>query len=131
MTKTTNFNLNQWEPTDPIRREDFNADNAAIDAALGELSAERIYIGSFVGNGAASRTIQLPWKPKFALVMGHRNSSGVLHILIEGYSLYYYIDDWYGSTTGDGTLFLNGSTLVVDDSSRNVSGKTVYYILVR
>ena len=34
MTKTANYNLNQWESTDPIRREDFNADNAAIDAAL-------------------------------------------------------------------------------------------------
>ena len=34
MTKTKNYNLNQWEPADPIRRTDFNADNAAIDAAL-------------------------------------------------------------------------------------------------
>lgn len=34
MQKTQNYNLNQWEPTDEIRREDFNADNAAIDAAL-------------------------------------------------------------------------------------------------
>ena len=34
MTKTENYNLNQWEATDPIRREDFNADNAAIDAAI-------------------------------------------------------------------------------------------------
>lgn len=36
MTKTVNCNLNQWEATDPIRRADFNADNAAIDAALAE-----------------------------------------------------------------------------------------------
>ena len=34
MTKTKKYNLNQWEPADPIRRTDFNADNAAIDAAL-------------------------------------------------------------------------------------------------
>ena len=34
MTKTTNYNLNQWEATDVVKREDFNADNAAIDAAL-------------------------------------------------------------------------------------------------
>ena len=34
MEKTSNFNLNQWAATDPIRREDFNADNAAIDAAI-------------------------------------------------------------------------------------------------
>lgn len=34
MQKTSNYQLNQWEPTDPIRREEFNADNAAIDAAI-------------------------------------------------------------------------------------------------
>lgn len=34
MKKTENFALNQWEPTDALRRSDFNADNAVIDAAL-------------------------------------------------------------------------------------------------
>ena len=34
MTKTKNYNLNQWAASDPIRRGDFNADNAAIDAAI-------------------------------------------------------------------------------------------------
>lgn len=31
---TPHFGLSQWEGSDPIRREDFNADHAAIDAAL-------------------------------------------------------------------------------------------------
>ncbi|MGM9607322.1 MAG: hypothetical protein ACI3XJ_07445 [Oscillospiraceae bacterium] len=34
MEKTANYHLNQWDAADPIRREDFNADNAKIDAAL-------------------------------------------------------------------------------------------------
>ena len=34
MQKTNNYQLNQWEPADKISREDFNRDNAAIDAAL-------------------------------------------------------------------------------------------------
>lgn len=131
MEKTANFNLNKPEPSDPLRLEDFNVNSDIIDAALGELSAARIYIGSFVGNGASSRTIQLPWKPKFALVLGHYNSSGALYVLVEGYCLYYYIDYWTDSTTGKSTLFLKDSTLVIDDDYRNVSGKTVYYILVR
>ena len=29
---TTNYQLNQWEPTDQVQRTDFNADNAKIDA---------------------------------------------------------------------------------------------------
>ena len=35
---TTNYQLNQWEPTDAVQRVDFNADNAKIDAALKSLS---------------------------------------------------------------------------------------------
>ena len=34
MHQTANFQLNQWEATDRILREDFNADNAKLDAAL-------------------------------------------------------------------------------------------------
>ena len=36
---TTNYQLNQWEPTDQVQRTDFNADNAKIEAALVALSA--------------------------------------------------------------------------------------------
>ena len=31
---TTNYQLNQWEPTDAVQRVDFNTDNAKLDAAL-------------------------------------------------------------------------------------------------
>jgi hypothetical protein len=34
MTKTENFQFNQWDAADPIRRQDFNRDNAILDAAL-------------------------------------------------------------------------------------------------
>ena len=34
MTKTTNYQLNQWEKSDRILMDDFNADNEKIDAAL-------------------------------------------------------------------------------------------------
>ena len=35
---TTNYQLNQWEPTDQVLRTDFNADNAKLDAALADLA---------------------------------------------------------------------------------------------
>ena len=38
---TENFDLCQWEPTDPVIRTDFNADNAKIDAALAALESAR------------------------------------------------------------------------------------------
>ena len=34
--QTTNYQLNQWEPTDQVLRTDFNADNAKLDAALAQ-----------------------------------------------------------------------------------------------
>ena len=34
MAETGNYQLNQWESADRIRMEDFNGDNAKIDAAL-------------------------------------------------------------------------------------------------
>ena len=37
---TANFGLNQWAATDPVVREDFNADNASIEEALVEMTAE-------------------------------------------------------------------------------------------
>ena len=36
--QTTNYQLNQWEPTDAVRRVEFNQDNAKVDAALKSLS---------------------------------------------------------------------------------------------
>ena len=35
---TTNYQLNQWEPTDAVQRVEFNQDNAKVDAALKALS---------------------------------------------------------------------------------------------
>ena len=35
--QTTNYQLNQWEPTDAVQRVEFNADNAKVDAALAVL----------------------------------------------------------------------------------------------
>ena len=39
MNKTENYQLSQWELADRIQMEDFNGDNAKIDAALAGLAA--------------------------------------------------------------------------------------------
>lgn len=52
MTTTSNYQLSQWAATDPVRRTDFNADNAKIDAAIHALSdCVRVAAGSYTGNG--------------------------------------------------------------------------------
>ena len=77
---TPNYALNQWERDDRVLMEDFNADNAKIDAALGAkaeaatvtalsktVSAHstalgkkgncRIWTTSYIGDGTTSRTL--------------------------------------------------------------------------
>ena len=68
--QTTNLHLNQWAADDPVKREDFNADNAKIDAALHALSTQtNIVTGSYVGNGTQNRKITLEKTPTAVLVL--------------------------------------------------------------
>ena len=67
MTKTTNYQLNQWAKSDRLMMDDFNADNQKIDAALAAKS--RVACGVYTGDGTASRTIDLDFTPKAVLVL--------------------------------------------------------------
>ena len=85
MTKTTNYQLNQWTKSDRVMMDDFNADNTKIDAAL-KANADtaaaasaavalcgncKIYCTSFVGTGtAAAPTMTFPHKPLIIFVSG-------------------------------------------------------------
>ena len=85
MTKTTNYQLNQWAKSDRVMMDDFNADNTKIDAAL-KANADtaaaasaavalcgncKIYCTSFVGTGtAAAPTMTFPHKPLIIFVSG-------------------------------------------------------------
>ena len=68
--QTTNYQLNQWKPTDQILRTDFNADNAKLDAALTDRNC-CFYTAAYVGNGNSSRTHIFPRKPAFVVIMGN------------------------------------------------------------
>lgn len=48
---TENYGLCQWEATDQVLREEFNQDNAKIDAALEAKGNCRIVSGTYVGSG--------------------------------------------------------------------------------
>ena len=97
--KTEHYELNQWLATDQVLRTDFNADNAKVDAALDALAGQlaekadtslfttlsgtvntlsatrnaRVYISSYTGNGAASRTFSFPARPMLVNIMGSNN----------------------------------------------------------
>ena len=117
MQHTTNYNLNQWEDGDVVRREDFNADNAAIDAALKSVSdaiatKAEIVFGTYTGDGNASQTINLGRKPRIVLV---EPASGVR----VGAN-----DDPYGALAAQGhpAMLSTYNVLTLDDT-----GFTAYY----
>ena len=73
MHQTANFQLNQWEATDRILREDFNADNAQLDAALAVRNCQ-FYTTAYTGGELEGNTLTFPRTPLLVLVVGHRTS---------------------------------------------------------
>ena len=69
MKKTAQFGLNQWEMSDRIQMQDFNRDNAAIEAALAKRNC-RFYTASYTGDGEATKTWTFPAKPIMVLIIG-------------------------------------------------------------
>ena len=83
MTKTTNYQLNQWAKSDRVMMDDFNADNAKIDAAL-KANADAIaaaaaaqsncnvVCGSYTGTGGCGadnkNTLTFAEKPMLVIV---------------------------------------------------------------
>ena len=61
---TRNYNLCQWEASDQVLREDFNADNAKIDAALGSHAAQIAQALTTAGNAFSPGKLPVvtgPW----------------------------------------------------------------------
>ena len=84
MQKTENYQLNQWDKPDRIQMEDFNADNAKIEAALTELAEQAAQIDKFgncmvyrtpyIGTGGSGSSgacsLTFPKKPLLVVVAG-------------------------------------------------------------
>lgn len=67
MNYTQNYQLNQWEQSDRVLMDDFNSDNQKIEAALGTIP--KIIMGSYTGNDAMSRVINLGVTPRVVLLV--------------------------------------------------------------
>ena len=89
MTKTANYQLNQWGENDYVKRADFNADNQKIDAALKAVTeSSTIVTGTYTGTGAA-HTLELGFRPSLFIVWGlmvdqNRNDDNMGHICFGG-----------------------------------------------
>jgi hypothetical protein len=131
MTKTKNYALTQWDPGDPIRRADFNRDNAVLDAALGELGAERVVVGSYTGDGVSGRVIELPFTPKVVMVSGYYGNTNVQYgYLTIAFGAYGH---WVlGDSTGPGgniQIVENGFS--IQGTNHNLANKEEHYLALR
>jgi hypothetical protein len=81
MKKTAQFGLNQWEMSDRIQMQDFNRDNAAIEAALGTRNCQ-FYTASYTGDGEATKSWTFPAKPVLVVIIGQ-----VITVLIRDFSI--------------------------------------------
>ena len=84
MNQTPNYQLNQWDKSDRIMMEDFNADNAKIEAALSEtmtLAQKAPFaVGKLEGyNGSAAVTVDLGRQPQMVII---GNKNGFTNIII-------------------------------------------------
>ena len=149
MTKTTNYQLNQWAKSDRVMMDDFNADNAKIDAALtanaDAIAAEtaavalcgncKIIAGTYTGNGAYSnpgaQTLNFSGKPFAVFILPTDANDGIGPlILLRG-------APW--STTNANSSY-NSVHITWDTNAvswygernpnlmANSSGKTYYYV---
>ena len=77
MNQTPNYQLNQWDKSDRIMMEDFNADNAKIEAALSETMALAQKAPFAVGklesyDGGKAITVDLGRQPQMVII-GNKN----------------------------------------------------------
>lgn len=64
---TEHYGLCQWDAADQVLREEFNQDNKKIDGALATIP--QLVFGSYVGNGSATRKIELDFTPSALYVV--------------------------------------------------------------
>ena len=117
--KTPKLGLNQWEPGDSVLREDFNGDNAKLEAGI-NLSMDYMRVERYVGDGIADRFFHLGFKPRFLILTGMIGASypmtffctNIVNSGISATNVYLFSDNGqYHELTADGFLLKHGSGL--------------------
>lgn len=132
---TPNYQLSQWERSDRVQMEDFNADNVKIDAAI-KAVANRVtatesfnsghtVFGSFEGDETKNRKISLPWPPKLVVLFGKgigNNSICLVFGNICGYVTPHSVN------FSPDVVRISGSSFIIADTSFN-EGTTHYFAM--
>ena len=130
MQRTTNYHLTQWDATDKISREDFNADNAAIDAALSALAiggvgapweTGTINLGSLEPDEPAKA---FEFEPKALIMASSETHTG---FVVNGETVQVVSIDGTKAIS----LVLNGTELEAGSSSGGIPTKILHYLAVK
>lgn len=132
MDKTQKYQLSQWEKTDRIMMEDFNGDNAKVEAALAALAAadsrtsSRFYTGSYVGTGGTGGvTVYLPRRPLFVMISGVSENLFYLspneRIMVQPYN---------SNSVSNSACSLSGGALSWKTTYCNRAGTTYYVFAI-
>ena len=134
--KTTNYQLNQWAPTDNFLRADFNEDNAKLEEALTALAAGQVQIttGTYAGNGAfEGQEIPLGFHPRAVMIAasdGSTTCNGYIYggLVLEGFPLQNRAGQYAAQITE------NGFMVRFSDSYRvytNMNATTYHYLAIQ
>ena len=142
MTKTTNYQLNQWDATDRVLRTDFNSDNQKIEEALEALQGEKgncdIASGSYTGTGAygatAANTLTFSFQPKL-LCLAEKNATfgSCYALLLQGQTAFCYFTSNGGGNSGVCTWNENSVTWYSQQNAAcqfNTPGTQYCYIAI-
>ena len=132
---TSNYDLPQWEATDPFKREDFNdafqkidteikgandaASNAvnAVNTAVSQIECCNVMVGTYTGDSTSSRTISLGVTPKAVVVID--KGLAILHDskYYGGAAVTGYDSTTVKITTGGFIVRNSGSSFMANSSS--------------
>ena len=123
MKQTEHYQLNQWEANDKVQRTDFNADNAKIDAALGQML--HFIHGSYIGTGESAKIhYSIGARPK-VLIMTCNNYYDALNpttrllFAVENMDVRFFSDNNLSTSVSDIAAF-DSDGFTLDHSLGNV-----------
>ena len=131
--QTEHYGLNQWAAEDNVLREEFNQDNAKIDAVLATVGNCHLLQGTYVGTGTVGKdypnSINLGGNAALVIIMGGKyhaifvRSSAEAEGYING-SARQYVVTW----TSNSVSWYNINSTQSPESQLNGEGITYYYV---
>ena len=136
---TEALNLCQWAADDPVLRQEFNADNTKIEAAI--LAAQKspcCVTGSYAGGtGSSKTTVNLGFRPSFLVIIrGSETSDSSAAVAVIGNSACRLSVRYSSSMPLDKSVAITdtGFTVTANSNDRygmNYADTTYYYTAFR